>query len=718
MIRSLNSASILLTILWLTLVVGPGQAYAQEHGQGRIDSIDRVVAGSREDTQKVKLLSELSFSYQNTDPASGLKYGNMGLALARKLGWKKGMAICYSNIALNYTTTADFTEAMDNYAKAMRIYIETGDKKGTAAVYSNMGIVYTMLSNYTQATEAFTRALDIYEELGDRSAVARAYGNLSNVYAEQANYSLALENCFKALHMYEEINETAGIATITVNIGIIYNNIGDNKKALAYLDKALKLVIANGNKVETGKVTLTIGNVYKDLKDYSKAMSYYAWSLKITEEIGNKQGSASTIGNIGNVYDESGDYRNATKAYLEAGRRFEEAEDRAGVAGSIGNAGEVYLKIAKKLAADGKIPDTAIIELAVLRGAANSAELPAGKDANLKLAIEFLERGRKLAIETSYLEAIEEFTMYLSEAYELYGDKDKALQAHKQYTAIKDSIHNRTNRIKIAQLETEREVLLKNKQLEIDKLEVAKKRNERVFFIAGIILLLAVGGIIFRNMRLKAAKELSENKLNAFQARMNPHFIFNALSSIQSLIMNDEKEPSIDYLSEFSTLMRKILDNSTSSKVPLKTEVEMLQSYIQLEHLRFNSFKWQINIDDKLLNETVSVPGMIVQPFVENAILHGFMNRKKDGVLTINFERTDKQVICTVDDNGIGRAKSAELNAERNKHRQSHGINIAANRLALLSDNRKGLVNKVTYIDKMENGIPAGTKVIIELPAL
>jgi sensor histidine kinase YesM len=219
-------------------------------------------------------------------------------------------------------------------------------------------------------------------------------------------------------------------------------------------------------------------------------------------------------------------------------------------------------------------------------------------------------------------------------------------------------------------------------------------------------------------MKLAAAKELSENKLNAFQARMNPHFIFNALSSIQSLIMDNENERSIDYLSEFSTLMRQVLDNSLKSKVLLRTEINMLRSYIELENLRFECFQWDIEVKDNVDPDDVEIPGMIVQPFVENSILHGLIPRGENGRLTVTFERVGSHITCVVDDNGIGREASAVLNKSRNKSRQSHGISIATNRLALLNDKRRKLINTVVYTDKQEQGIATGTRVTIQLPIL
>ena len=144
----------------------------------------------------------------------------------------------------------------------------------------------------------------------------------------------------------------------------------------------------------------------------------------------------------------------------------------------------------------------------------------------------------------------------------------------------------------------------------------------------------------------------------------------------------------------------------------------MLKSYMHLENLRFDFFTWNITIAGNVDEEHTEIPGMIIQPFVENAIIHGIAPKGENGILKITFDRDNKHIICTVDDNGIGRKKSFELNRNKNKGRQSYGVNIATNRLILLNDRRKGLTNKVTYIDKTTNGIPEGTTVIIQIPIL
>lgn len=222
-----------------------------------------------------------------------------------------------------------------------------------------------------------------------------------------------------------------------------------------------------------------------------------------------------------------------------------------------------------------------------------------------------------------------------------------------------------------------------------------------------------------RTQELTVQKELGESRLLAFQARMNPHFIFNSLNSIQSFVLNNDKIYALNYLSKFSKLLRKTLDNSLRTRISLEQELDMLTSYIQMEELRFDhGFNFEIVLDDNIVQANLFVPGMIIQPFVENAIIHGLMHKQEKGLLQVHFSLNGQQLMCTVTDNGIGRKKSAEINAKKSTNHQSQGTAIAINRLRLLSDVKKGIINDVTFVDLYNDGHEAGLKVIIKLPLL
>ncbi|RYD56106.1 MAG: hypothetical protein EOP56_14335 [Sphingobacteriales bacterium] len=218
---------------------------------------------------------------------------------------------------------------------------------------------------------------------------------------------------------------------------------------------------------------------------------------------------------------------------------------------------------------------------------------------------------------------------------------------------------------------------------------------------------------------LEVHRQITETKILAFQARMNPHFIFNSLNSIQYFITNNDKLATLNYLSKFARLLRQILDNTAGSRITLEKEIEMLRSYIEMEELRFeHKFEYELLIDENISVSEIKIPGMVIQPFVENAILHGLLHKTETGLLRIHFKTNGRQVICTVEDNGVGRSHSRALNEKKITQHKSHGTAIAINRLQLHNDKDRGLNNNVIFEDMVQNGSALGTKVIIYIPIL
>lgn len=212
----------------------------------------------------------------------------------------------------------------------------------------------------------------------------------------------------------------------------------------------------------------------------------------------------------------------------------------------------------------------------------------------------------------------------------------------------------------------------------------------------------------------KVELQMSELKLTALQSQMNPHFIFNSLNSIQNYIIQQKPLDAARYLSKFSKLIRCILDQSFSHLKPLDEILETVEMYIELEAFRFNNeFTWDIitGNDDELLN--ITLPPMLLQPFVENAILHGLMPRKGNKHLSIGISGQKQKLIITIDDNGIGRKP-----IENRQNHISRGEQLTGDMLAALKQ-IKGVESSVTYIDKIDaNGLPSGTTVVLSIPYL
>lgn len=219
-----------------------------------------------------------------------------------------------------------------------------------------------------------------------------------------------------------------------------------------------------------------------------------------------------------------------------------------------------------------------------------------------------------------------------------------------------------------------------------------------------------------KNLRqIQLNKKFAELELNALQSQMNPHFIFNAMNTLQSYIFGNDTLVANQYLSKFAELLRLFLNASRSKHTTISSEVRLLELYIEMENLRHEkSFKWAIELDSNLNKET-EIPSVIIQPFVENAIAHGLRYRKDgQGELLISFAASEGSVICKVDDNGIGRDASNKINEHKNQFYKSYGQSLINDKITALK-HIQNIDIKISHIDKkMSDGSSAGTLVIIE----
>lgn len=215
---------------------------------------------------------------------------------------------------------------------------------------------------------------------------------------------------------------------------------------------------------------------------------------------------------------------------------------------------------------------------------------------------------------------------------------------------------------------------------------------------------------------LSLEKKMFELEQKALQLQMNPHFLFNSLNSIQSFVVNSDINNAIHYLSKFSQLMRKILSNSGESFITLRDEVQALELYLDIEKLRFmDKFEYQIIMDPSIDDEFVEIPPMILQPYVENAIIHGLMHSPKKGKLTISFSVSGSDILCVIQDDGIGREKADEIRKQSDIRRRSRGMLITGERLAILNQYSEQHYEVKVFDLKDENGHATGTRVEITL---
>ncbi|SHI51230.1 sensor histidine kinase [Flavobacterium terrae] len=217
--------------------------------------------------------------------------------------------------------------------------------------------------------------------------------------------------------------------------------------------------------------------------------------------------------------------------------------------------------------------------------------------------------------------------------------------------------------------------------------------------------------------KINMEKNANQSKLKAIKSQMNPHFFYNALNTLQSFILSNEKRLAIDYLSKFSNLTRTILEMTEKDFISISEEVKTLQLYLDIEKGRFDEdFSYEIQVGKNIDQESIKIPTMLLQPYVENAVKHGLLHKQGDKKVTISFEIQNNELHIGIDDNGIGRQKSNELNQIKNKNHQSFATEALQNRIDLLNEhNHKNISLKIIDKHNLQNQ-PTGTLVEIIIP--
>ena len=325
------------------------------------------------------------------------------------------------------------------------------------------------------------RALALAEQIGWRVGEATAYIAIGNNQYNRGAFPPALDAYFKSLRISEATKDKARIAEVAVNIGNVHWRQRDFDKALLWNLQALQLAKELNDQMRMQVVVGNIGAIYDEQGRYSEALSYKLRALHIAEGRGDQRSIVGNTGNIGVTYTKLKQFNAALAYTFRALHLAKDIGDKQSIAINLGNVGEIYYLLA--------------IDSAAIRP---DSLVSSGRAANLAKSIDYLTSGVAACREVGLKGAIPEFTQYLSDALILQGDYRGAIGAYKQSVAMRDSLFSTVNNEQITNLETARAVELKNKDLEIAKL---KKRNERVLFTGGFVVLLLILGILFRNYR-------------------------------------------------------------------------------------------------------------------------------------------------------------------------------------------------------------------------
>jgi tetratricopeptide (TPR) repeat protein len=315
----------------------------------------------------------------------------------------------------------------------------------------------------------------------------------------------------------------------------------------------------------------------------------------------------------------------------------------------------------------------------------------------------------------------------ISKLYERTGDYKKAYENQALATVYGDSLASMNYQQTLASSRAQYEADKTAKELELLSVKLQRNRLLTWVMVGGLALIALVAILLINRSRYKSRQRIaamnhtiSELNQTNLRQQMNPHFIFNTLNSIQYYVFQNDKISANNYMTKFASLIRKTLENSSHTEVSIKEELDALRLYLELEELRFKEkFDSRILVDDEIDTLVYKIPTMLIQPYVENAITHGLMNKENGkGLLEIELLLQNDLITCKIEDNGIGRAKAMEIKRLKNNNHQSMGTSITESRLKLVNE-LYGKTMKVVYTDLTDaNGEPSGTRVELSIPII
>jgi len=587
-------------------------------------------------------------------------------------------------------------KSVDLVANALK---HANNKVQISKSYTVLGDVYMNLKQYDLAVSNYKTALNNDKNTISQLKLAKAY-QLNKQYQKS-------KKLYNTILKYKNINTNQQISA-DEGLGDVFSKTAQPDKALQYYQAALTLAKNNSKTTKARHLKTKISTVLESQGETKKAERYLIQSQSINSKTSPKQ-SAVENKRAADFYRRN---KNVAKEVQLRKKIVKNLEDAELEEVSTEDQNEILTKPQAKL------------DL-------GNAYL---KQQNFKEAIPILEESAIEAESKNDIQTQKDAIQQLSQAYASLGDDNKALSNYKKYVSLVDKLYQQKeeeiNTIvdlnrdlsekqnRITSLEKDRELSeSKYKLFETeDKLTLENDRRQKLIIyalLAGLLLLLFS---LFWMFRSNKQRKLTNNllALKSLRTQMNPHFIFNALNSVNSFIAQNDERTANRYLTDFSTLMRSVLENSEEDFISLEKETELLGLYLKLEHSRFqDKFDYEFIIDKTIALNEFQIPPMLLQPYVENAVWHGLRYKKEKGFLKVELKKKDSETIeIIISDNGIGRKKSAALKTDYQKKKKSKGMQNIKQRVEILNQMYKDKVD--VFIEDLYDDT-TGTKVILTL---
>jgi tetratricopeptide (TPR) repeat protein len=578
------------------------------------------------------------------------------------------LLVFWGNMIHSQTTnnSSAAVEEVQVETKKLKKAMDSKNEPAQADSYYNIGETFFNGGNFPKSEEYYTKAKKLYEKLNDKANIEKVTRRLAQSQEKQnkitpaiSNYSMAAQMSYSEKSRAVNSNDAARLSSPTPELKAeaIQSNINLTKKENEQGDLA--------------ESYSQLAEVNLKQKDVSSAEENLNTAYRISKKEAPQQALAINQ-KLADLYVENKNFEKAIEAKKKVLTEDFVKENSQEKVNQIQELADIYIK-----------------------------------KNDPKEAVDLLKNAYGIALDKGHTLEAQKSVKKLDSLYAISGNVDASVQLYRDFLGKLPNLVSKDRSLvdnKILE-DTEQRISQLEKEKEL-KDELIRKKNVFNYSLIGALILLT-GLIIFIFRTLK--KVQTKNKKIALQSlrrEMNPHFIFNSLNSVNHFIATNNELEANQYLTKFSKLMRGVMENSTEDFIPFQQELDLLQNYLALEKTRFaDKFDYEIEVDENLNMQNLQVPGMLIQPFLENAVWHGLRYRTEKGFLKLSFEKSKSHLKILIEDNGIGIEESKKQKTEHQKTREGRGMKNTLERIQLLNDLYKKEITCSVKDKENNNGV-------------
>ncbi|KQT18525.1 histidine kinase [Chryseobacterium sp. Leaf404] len=555
-------------------------------------------------------------------------------------------------------------EEVVSESKMLKKAVDKKDESAEAESYFKIGESYFNASNFSKSEEYFLKSKNIYEKLNDKQnlekvtrKLAQSQESQNKLKAAAKNYEVASNVGYSKSKKMQNSNDASRLSSnsVVMRMDAIQNNIQISEK--------------ENNKEDLAAGYSQMAEANLEVKNIPKAEANLTTAYNISKEESPQQALAIN--------------QKLTDLYV-VNKDFDKA-----------------IAVKKKVLKEDFVKENSKKEVEQIQ---ELADIYIKKD-DPKEAINLLKKSYGIALEKGHTLEAQKSVKRLDSLYAISQNIDESVSLYRDFLGkLPDLVSKDKSLVD--------EKILEDTEQRISQLEQEKKlkdeliRKKNLFNYSLIVALILLIGLIFFIFRTLKKVQIKNKKiaLQSLRREMNPHFIFNSLNSVNHFIATNNELEANQYLTRFSKLMRGVMENSTEDFIPFQQELDLLQNYLALEKTRFaDKFDYEIEVDENLNTQSLKVPGMLVQPFLENSVWHGLRYKTTKGLLKLKFEKSAEDLKITIEDNGIGIEESKKQKTEHQKTRKGRGMKNTLERIRLLNDLYRKEIS--CSIKDSENGV-------------